>query len=402
MYVVKPGSINKYTWNMWANPTTSTVLTQTGVYAPTNTVFVGSSTLINASSQLVVLARNLSQSVIEWQYSPTFGDQLRPFSLINGYLYFGGSSANVYVKPASGTGVTRGYSVQQTIFSSPPVLVDNYVYFTNGSILYSKTQGTFGLDPNVDFNNGSLLGPLSIDRSNLIFGTNQGELIVYDTTNDNANILNPDASEFTTNITVVETGVYIFTNNLSTVFLSAVPYIQTSVDVNPNDQFLLTSPAYVGNSTYIVGSADSNVYWVQATQTPDWTLTVLGSNATAGGINQTIAVMDGLAFVCTNTTSIYAFDTVTRTQKWLNNQTPPATCPPVAYNDSVYVGTADGIYILNAQTGELRTKITLTGIKYVVVDTTNGDVYATRIPQFSTVGEILKINPFPYSIRTLA
>lgn len=403
MYVVKTGSVNKYTWNMWANPTTSTALVQTATYAPTNTVFVGSSTLVNDSNQLIVLAKSTAQTAIVWQYSPVFGDQLGAFSLINGYLYFGGSSAKFYVKPASGTGVTRDYSVQQTVFSSPPVLLDNYVYFTNGSILYSKIQqGTSTLNPTNKFGIGSLLGPLSVDRSNLIFGTKQGDLIIYNTTNDNANILNPDPSEFTTNITVIETGVYIFTNNLSTVFLSAVPYIQTSVSVNPNDQFLLTSPAYVGNSTYIVGSADSNIYWVQATQTPDWSLTVLGSNATAGGIVQSIAVMDGLAYVCTNTTAVYAFDTTTRTQKWLNNQTPPASCPPVAYNESVYIGTTDGIYILNAQTGTLRTKITLTGIKYIVVDTTNGDVYATRIPQFSTVGEILKINPFPYSIRTLA
>jgi hypothetical protein len=405
MYVVKPGSVNKYTWNMWANPTTSTALVQTATYAPANTAFVGSSTLVNDSNQLVVLARNLNQSIVEWSYSAPSGDQFGAFSLINGYLYFGGNSVNFYVKLANGTGVTSNYPLTYSSIASTSVLDGSNVYFTNDLAFYSIVQG--GTESPINIYGITLpLGPPSKDGSNIVFANSEGALFSYTRTDDIVYLVGFSSGTSTlTPITVARPGVYIFTDDQSTVFLKdafTTTVTETSITVNPSSPRLLTSPAYVGNSTYIVGSADSNIYWVQATQTPDWSLTVLGSNATAGGINQSIAVQDGLAFVCTTATAIYAFDTATRTQKWLNNQTPIATCPPVVYNDSVYIGTANGIYILNAETGELRTKIVLTGVKYVVVDSATGDVYATRIPQSSTVGEILKINPFPYSIRTLA
>jgi hypothetical protein len=405
MYVVKPGSVNKYTWNMWANPTTSTALVQTATYAPVNTAFVGSSTLVNDSNQLVVLARNLNQSVVEWSYSAPSGDQFGAFSLINGYLYFGGNSVNYYVKLANGTGGTSVYPLTYSFTASTSVPDGSNVYFTNNLAFYSIVQGGTATPINI-YGITQRLGPPSKDGSKIVFANSEGRLFSYTRTDNIVSIIGFSSGTSTlTPITVVQPGVYIFTDDQSTVFLKdafTTTVTETSVSVNPSSPRLLTSPASVGNRTYVIGSADSNIYWVEATNPSAWSLTVLGSNATAGGIVQSIAVLDGLAFVCTNTTAVYAFDTTTRTQKWLNNQTPPATCPPVAYNESVYVGTEDGIFILNAQTGTLRTKVPILGIKYIVVDSATGGVYATRIPQSSTVGEILKLGTLPYSIRTLA
>jgi hypothetical protein len=362
---------------------------------------------VNDSNQLVVLAKNLNQANVVWQYSPTNGDQLGPFSLINGYLYFGGSSGNYYVQnkniptnvfivdlSASG----RNYNG----ITSTSVLLNGNVYFTIENALMFVPQGTGNATFATNLNSNAT-PPTVTPYSTIIFGDTAGIVLEYNPVTGFDETLFRTFTSLQTSLTVAD-GVYTTTNINSTVWLydPTQPY-RTQFTIsgkvgNPSQNFILTSPAYVGNGSYIVGSADSNAYWVRASNSTGtytgWSLTVLGSNATAGGIVQSIAVMDGLAFVCTNTTAIYAFDTTTRTQKWFNNQTPPATCPPVAYNESVYIGTTDGIFILNSQTGTLRTKITLTGIKYVVVDTTNGDVYATRIS--GTAGQILKINPFPY------
>ena len=404
MYVVKPGSVNKYMWNMWANPTTSTALVETGAYAPANTVFVGSSTLVNDSNQLVVLAKNLNLSVVEWSYSAPAGDQFGAFSLINGYLYFGGSPGNYYVKLASGAGATNTNTLAMGVISTAAVLVGSNVWFTNGYFVYSKPQGAGGPPQTRLYYGYGNISPLSADGTSLLFGATDGSILKFDTVTDNIAHLVRVTAPTLTRITVAE-GVYTFTDGNSTLYLvdtrDSSGLIQIANVQLGDGGYILTSPTYVGNSTYVVGSADGNIYWVRATNSSGgWNLTVLSSNVTAGGIQQPIAFQDGIAYVCTTTTAIYAFDTTTRTQRWLNNQTPIATCPPVVYNDSVYIGTENGIFILNAQTGALRTKVQVLGIKYIAVDSTNGDVYATRVS--GTIGEILKAGTSPYSIRTLA
>ena len=407
MYVVKSGSINKYRWNMWPNPTTSTALTQTGTYAPANTVFVGSSTLINASNQIVVLSRNIAPSSSPtWIYTPVTGEQIGPFSLINGYLYFGGSSGNYYVKRASGAGATSIYTLSYPVTPTASVLVGGNVWFTNGNILYSKPQGGGGSPQNIyEYGNSGEISPLSADGISLLFGATDASFVKYNTDTTNIATLVTVINPTLTSITIVE-GVYTFTDGNSTMYLADTrdPLGNMyTVDVKLGDgEYILTSPTYVGNSTYVVGSADGNIYWVQATnstgQYDGWSLTVLSSNYTGApiGLNRTIAVQDGIAYVCPNTSAVYAFDTATRTQLWVNSDI-TATCPPVAIYGSLYVGTSSRIYILRATDGALLKTLGVTNVTYIAVSSTDGSIYAT------TPTSILRFeSPFPYSILTLA
>jgi hypothetical protein len=356
---------------------------------------------VNDSNQLVVLARNLNQSVVDWSYSPTNGDQLGAFSLINGYLYFGGSSGNYYVKIASGVGGTNTNTLANAVIPTAGILVGSNVWFTNGNILYSKPQGAGGPPQVILYNGYGDISPLSAYGESILFGDTDGNIITYNTNTGDINNIYYIFGENLANYIPVAEGGYMFTVRSDMYLRDLTGNFGGGVVAVGNPDQILTPPAYVGNSTYVVGSTDANIYWVRRSIVEGNLYgTVIGTNATAGGINQSIAVQDGLAFVCTTTTAIYAFDTATRTQKWLNNQTPIATCPPVAYNDSVYIGTADGIFILDAQTGTLRTKMPISGIKYLVVDSATGGVYATRVS--GTTGEILKLGTLPYSIRTLA
>ena len=397
MYMVAGSSVNKYLWNMWTNPVTDTTLTRQSNITLTNSNFVGSSIIINAQNQITGLAIE-NVNVIQYNWSSNAPTLIQYGQFMNdplSNLYIG--TGNNFVLRNSVTGAVISSNTlpnNDTVNSTstvPLVSLSNY-YFSGRSKIYGRYNNTF-VSTTLTFPTPT--SPVT-DGTRILFAA---------TSNVYSAPFNLGSTEtlFTTiapvsaDILVGSNGVFVPTQDGKLYFSPTnAPDQRVSVQLGDSP---LSKPAYVYDTTYIVGSTNCNVYWVRQT---GGSLTSLGSIRLNSPITKPITTNGtSVAFVCTDGANIYALDARGQIEKWsypTNNSN--IQCPAVFDDQSVYVLTEYAIFIFNSTTGALRTRINTaepSSVKaqYILVDPNTKYLYV------SFTSKITSIDPAIYSIITM-
>ena len=132
-----------------------------------------------------------------------------------------------------------------------------------------------------------------------------------------------------------------------------------------------SSPAVVNGVVY-VGSDDTNLYAVNAA-----TGAQLWSFATSSNVSSP-AVANGVVYVVGNG-NVYALNAATGAQQWTQPIGSDSTSPPTVANGTVYVGLGASIYAFNAATGAQQWTFTTGEVVDGAPAVANGVVYAGSV-----------------------
>ena len=156
---------------------------------------------------------------------------------------------------------------------------------------------------------------------------------------------------------------------------------------------VISSPA-VANGVVYVGSADNNVYALNAS-----TGVLMWKYTTGNAVESSPAVANGVLYVGSYDHNLYALNASTGVLLWNFTTLFAFVSSPAVANGVVYVGSDDGsVYGLNATTGALLWKYmtgstdsavesspaVVNGVVYV--GSFNSDMYAFTVPLFSDLG----------------
>jgi hypothetical protein len=375
---------------MWTNPATNTALTRQSIITLNNSNFVGSSVIINTTNQLVGLTVETVNPVhYNWSITAPQAVQYKQFMIDESNIYIGSGYDFVIRNTVSGEVIsTNALPGNDTVnsFNTVPLVIrgTSHYYFSGNSRIYGRYNNQF---VNTAFPNPT--SPVT-GGTRIFFASGSN---VYTT------LFNLTSTEtlFTTtaavsaDILVGSNGVLVPTSN-GTLFFSPINVRNQSVSVQLGSS-PLSKPAYVYDTTYIVGSSNCNVYWVRQT---GGSLTLLGSNLLNAPITKPITTNGtSLAFVCTDGAKIYALNALGLKQEW---EYGPSfiQCPAVFDDDSVYVATSSSISILRAKDGKVRTIInTGATIQFILVDRITKNIYT------SFTDKLTSIDPTIYSIITM-
>jgi hypothetical protein len=390
MYMVAGSSVNKYLWNMWTNPATNTTLSKQSNITLNNSNFVGSSVIINTTNQLVGLTVETVNPVhYNWSINAPQAVQYKQFMIDESNIYIGSGYDFVIRNTVSGAVIsTNALLDNDTVNTSntvPLVIrgISNY-YFSGNSRIYGRY--------NNQFVNTAFPSPTSptTDGTRILFASGSN---VYTTSFNlsSTETLFTTAAPVSADILVGSNGVFVPTSN-GTLFFSPTNVRNQSVNVQLGSS-PLSKPAYVYDTTYIVGSTNCNVYWVRQT---GGSLTLLGSNLLNAPITKPITTNGAsIAFVCTDGANIYALNAQGLKQEWIYLAS-FIQCPAVFDDDSVYVATGNSITILRSKDGTIRTTIdTGTTIQFILVDRITKNIYT------SFTDKLTSIDPTIYSIITM-
>ena len=131
-----------------------------------------------------------------------------------------------------------------------------------------------------------------------------------------------------------------------------------------------SSPAVVNGVVYI-GSDDTKMYALDATTGAiKWTTT------TGGPIDSSPAVVNGVVYIGSDDTKMYALDATTGAIKWTTTTGGPIDSSPTVANGVVYIGSQDAnLYALDATTGSVKWATTTGGPIDSSPAVANGVVY---------------------------
>jgi outer membrane protein assembly factor BamB len=143
-----------------------------------------------------------------------------------------------------------------------------------------------------------------------------------------------------------------------------------------------SSPAVVNGVVY-VGSFDSNVYALDAA-----TGGQLWSFTTGGSVESSPAVVNGVVYVGSQDGDLYALDAATGAQLWRSLTNGAIDSSPAVVNGVVYVGSEDGeVLAFNAATGAKLWHFPASGNVFSSPAVVNGVVYVG-----SDVGNVYALN----------
>jgi outer membrane protein assembly factor BamB len=132
----------------------------------------------------------------------------------------------------------------------------------------------------------------------------------------------------------------------------------------------LDSSPVISNGVVYIGSADKNLYAVNAT-----TGALLWKNLTGGSIASSPAVSNGIVYFGSTDTNVYALDASTGAQVWTYNAVNYIYSSPTIANNTVYIPTITTLYKLNAATGALLQSKSIGTNVYSTPAITNDFVY---------------------------
>jgi PQQ-like domain len=388
MYMVAGSSVNKYLWNMWVNPTTSTALSNQTSITLTDSNFVGSSVIINTANQLVGLTVETKNPVqYNWSNAGPAFVQYGKFMIDESNIYIGSGNNFVIRNTASGVDVSSNTLPDNdtvNTFSTVPLVIrgaSNF-YFSGQSRIYGRHNNIFVRTTSTF---ASPTSPVT-DGTRIIFASTSNVYTApFNLSSTNTLFTLP--ALVSADILVGSNGVFVPTRNGTLYFSptnSPAQYVSVKLGDSP-----LSKPTYVYDTTYIVGSANCNVYWVRQFGT---SLSILGSTLLNAPITKPITTNGGgasLAFVCTDSPVVYALNARNQTQEWSYNSGSILQCPAVFDDDSVYIATAYSIIILRAKDGTKRTSIntgtTTTEIQSILVDQVTKNVYTSFTKSFASI-----------------
>jgi outer membrane protein assembly factor BamB len=138
-----------------------------------------------------------------------------------------------------------------------------------------------------------------------------------------------------------------------------------------------SSPAVVNGVVY-VGSEDGNVYAINAaTGTKLWNFTTVWNNFNGNSIESSPAVANGVVYVGSLDNNVYALNATTGAKVWNYTTGSSVYSSPAVSNGVVYVGSTNGnVYALNATTGTKLWNYTAGRLVWSSPAIANGIVYA--------------------------
>ena len=138
----------------------------------------------------------------------------------------------------------------------------------------------------------------------------------------------------------------------------------------------VSSPVYSNGLIYI-GSQDHYVYAFTPNCTVKW------KTLTSEAVDASAAVVGGVAYICSRDNHMYALRADTGSLLWTQ---PMGTSTPFVQNGIVYVGAADGLYALSANTGaekwvfsqgrSFNSPYVLNGVVYVATNEDKATLFA--------------------------